>query len=55
MWPKVVGDGGGRCDEIGVWGPVVGLVGVAMAGEVLRTIIGTPGQLDVFITIHLTV
>ena len=40
MWPRVVGDGGGRCDEIGVWGPVVGLVGVAMAGEVLALIIG---------------
>ncbi|KAK1926506.1 hypothetical protein DB88DRAFT_508602 [Papiliotrema laurentii] len=41
MWPRVVGDGGGRCDEIGVWGPVVGLVGVAMAGEALRLVLGS--------------
>lgn len=44
MWPRIVGEGGGKCDEVGVWGPVVGMVGVAMAGEVLRVIIGLPGE-----------
>jgi len=44
MWPRIVGEGGGKCDEVGVWGPVVGMVGVAMAGEVLRVIIGSAGK-----------
>ncbi len=44
MWPKVVGDGGGKCDELGVWGPVVGLVGISMAGEVLRLITEQKGE-----------
>ena len=48
MWPRVVGDGGGRCDEIGVWGPVVGLVGVAMAGEALRLVLGSEGECGCF-------
>ena len=43
MWPSIVGEGGGRCDEEGVWGPVVGMVGVAMAGEVLKVIMGKNG------------
>jgi len=47
MWPRIVGEGGGKCDEVGVWGPVVGMVGIAMAQEVLRVVIGLPGQLDV--------
>lgn len=45
MWPSVIGDGGGRCDELGVWGSTVGLVGVAMAGEVLKVILGQDGEL----------
>jgi adenylyltransferase/sulfurtransferase len=44
MWPRIVGEGGGRCDEVGVWGPVVGMVGIAMAQEVLRVIIGLSGE-----------
>lgn len=45
MWPSIIGDGGGRCDELGVWGSTVGLVGVAMAGEVLKVILGQDGEL----------
>ena len=44
MWPRVIGNGGGNCDEVGVWGPVVGMVGIAMAQEVLRVVIGLPGK-----------
>ena len=44
MWPAIVGDGGGKCSEVGVWGPIPGLVGCGMAGEVLRLIIGNDSQ-----------
>ncbi|WVR04465.1 hypothetical protein IAU60_001468 [Kwoniella sp. DSM 27419] len=42
IWPSVLaGSGGnGRCEEQGVWGVVTGLVGVGMAGEVIKLIVG---------------
>ena len=49
MWPAVVGDGGGKCSEVGVWGPMTGLVGSGMAAEVLRLIIENEGQLCLMI------
>lgn len=46
IWPKVVSGGGGEgaCEEVGVWGAVVGMVGVAMAGEVVKLLIGQSGM-----------
>ena len=44
MWPAIIGDGGGMCSEVGVWGPITGLVGCGMAGEALRLIVGNDGQ-----------
>ncbi|ORX34505.1 hypothetical protein BD324DRAFT_683449 [Kockovaella imperatae] len=40
MWPAVIGDGGGRCSDVGVWGPVTGMVGCGMAGEAIKEILG---------------
>ncbi|KAK8846792.1 hypothetical protein IAR55_005880 [Kwoniella newhampshirensis] len=42
IWPSVLaGSGGnGMCEEQGVWGVVTGLVGVGMAGEVIKLIVG---------------
>ena len=44
MWPAVVGDGGGKCQDVGVWGVVTGMVGTSMASEVIKLIIGTQGM-----------
>ncbi|WVQ84093.1 hypothetical protein IAT38_006238 [Cryptococcus sp. DSM 104549] len=42
IWPSVLpGSGGnGRCEEHGVWGVVTGIVGVGMAGEAIKLLIG---------------
>jgi adenylyltransferase/sulfurtransferase len=45
LWPShVQGLGSGRCEDEGVWGPVVGMVGVGMAGEVLKLLTGNEGM-----------
>lgn len=46
LWPEVLPGAGwnDRCDEVGVLGPVTGLVGSGMAGEVIRLLIGTAGK-----------
>ena len=55
MWPAVVGDGGGKCSDVGVWGPITGMVGTAMAAEALREIIGNGGESRARLEIVLTV
>jgi adenylyltransferase/sulfurtransferase len=46
LWPSVIGGGGGmgRCDELGVWGMGVGMIGVGMAGEVVKLILEQYGM-----------
>jgi adenylyltransferase/sulfurtransferase len=47
IWPKPLpqtgGPGAGTCEEEGVFGPVVGIVGVQMASEAMKVILGLDG------------
>lgn len=44
MWPRMVNAGGNdRCEELGVYGVVTGLVGTGMASEVIKLLIGNEG------------
>ncbi|WVQ76822.1 hypothetical protein IAR50_006496 [Cryptococcus sp. DSM 104548] len=42
IWPSVLAGGGGngRCEELGVWPVVTGMIGVGMAGEAIKLILG---------------
>ncbi|ORY27767.1 hypothetical protein BCR39DRAFT_537064 [Naematelia encephala] len=55
LWPKVVHGSGseGVCEEVGVWGVVVGMVGVGMAGEVIKLIIGKEDEQPLLQLLHL--
>lgn len=44
MWPRILPGSSGRCDEVGVWGVCTGMVGVGMAGEVIKLILGNEGE-----------
>jgi adenylyltransferase/sulfurtransferase len=47
IWPKPLpsaGPGAGTCEEEGVFGPVVGIVGVQMAAEAMKVILGLDGK-----------
>lgn len=47
IWPKPLpsaGPGAGTCEEEGVFGPVVGIVGVQMAAEAMKVILGLDGE-----------
>jgi adenylyltransferase/sulfurtransferase len=47
LWPKPLpsaGEGAGTCEEEGVFGPVVGVVGVHMAAEAIKVILGMDGE-----------
>ncbi|WVN88682.1 uncharacterized protein L203_103895 [Cryptococcus depauperatus CBS 7841] len=51
IWPKVLGDSGGTCEEQGVWGVVTGIVGVGMAEEAIKLIMGKEDS-EAFLHIH---
>lgn len=47
IWPNPLpsaGEGAGTCEEEGVFGPVVGVVGVQMAAEAIKVILGLDGK-----------
>ena len=47
IWPKPLpsaGSGAGTCEEEGVFGPVVGIVGVQMASEAMKVMLGLDGK-----------
>jgi adenylyltransferase/sulfurtransferase len=45
LWPKMVNAGGNdRCEELGVYGVVTGMVGTGMASEVIKVLIGNDGE-----------
>ena len=45
LWPTLVNAGGNdRCEELGVYGMVTGMVGVGMASEVIKVLIGNDGM-----------
>ncbi|KAJ9111389.1 hypothetical protein QFC19_001157 [Naganishia cerealis] len=50
IWPKPLpqtgGSGAGTCEEEGVFGPVVGIVGVQMASEAMKVILGLDDDLE---------
>ncbi|TXT10707.1 hypothetical protein VHUM_02212 [Vanrija humicola] len=52
LWPRVVGDPG-SCADNGVWGPVTGLVGTAMASEVIKILIGKADAQPLLHLLHL--
>lgn len=53
MWPRMVNAGGNdRCEELGVWGVVTGLVGTGMASEVIKLLIGNDGMSPVPLLLH---
>ncbi|KAL1408956.1 hypothetical protein Q8F55_005770 [Vanrija albida] len=52
LWPRVVGDPG-SCADNGVWGPVVGLVGTAMASEVIKLVVGRGDDQPLLHLLHL--
>lgn len=43
MWPRLVEGSSGRCEEVGVWGMVTGIVGTGMASEVIKVLSGQDG------------
>jgi adenylyltransferase/sulfurtransferase len=47
IWPQIIPGSNGRCEDVGVWGVVTGMVGTGMAGEVIKIILGNEGQLDI--------
>lgn len=44
LWPAVLPGSSGKCEELGVWGFVTGMVGVGMASEVIKVILGNQGR-----------
>lgn len=52
LWPRVVGDAG-SCADNGVWGPVVGMVGTAMASEVIKLLVGKEDAQPLLHLLHL--
>lgn len=50
LWPQP--GASQRCDEAGVWGPVTGMVGCAMAAEALRVLVGS-GDAPLLHILHL--
>jgi adenylyltransferase/sulfurtransferase len=50
LWPQP--GASQRCDEAGVWGPVTGMVGCAMAAEALRVLVGN-GDAPLLHILHL--
>lgn len=45
LWPKMVNAGGNdRCEELGVYGVVTGMVGTGMASEVIKVLIDNDGM-----------
>lgn len=44
LWPNLINAGGNdRCEELGVYGMVTGMVGVGMASEVIKVLTGNDG------------
>jgi len=47
LWPKMVEAGGNdRCEELGVYGVVTGMIGTGMASEVIKVLLGRDGPLS---------
>jgi adenylyltransferase/sulfurtransferase len=47
LWPKMVEAGGNdRCEELGVYGVVTGMIGTGMASEVIKVLLGRDGELS---------
>jgi len=45
LWPKMVEAGGNdRCEELGVYGVVTGMIGTGMASEVIKVLLGRDGE-----------
>ena len=45
LWPRMVNAGGNdRCEELGVYGVVTGMVGTGMASEVIKVLLGNDGE-----------
>ncbi|OWZ78520.1 adenylyltransferase and sulfurtransferase [Cryptococcus neoformans Bt85] len=40
IWPSILPGSVGTCEEQGVWGVVTGMIGVGMAGEAIKLIVG---------------
>lgn len=46
LWPKMVEAGGNdRCEELGVYGVITGMIGTGMASEVIKVLLGKDGEL----------
>jgi adenylyltransferase/sulfurtransferase len=45
LWPSLLPGSSGRCEDVGVWGVVTGLVGTGMAGEVLKLLLENEGKI----------
>lgn len=45
IWPSILPGSVGTCEEQGVWGVVTGMIGVGMAGEAIKLIVGKEGEL----------
>jgi adenylyltransferase/sulfurtransferase len=39
--------GNDRCEELGVYGVVTGMVGTGMASEVIKVLLGNDGELSI--------
>jgi adenylyltransferase/sulfurtransferase len=45
LWPRMVEAGGNdRCEELGVYGVVTGMIGTGMASEVIKVLLGKDGE-----------
>lgn len=44
IWPQIIPGSNGRCEDVGVVGMVTGMVGTGMASEVVKLILGKPGE-----------
>ncbi|RSH83867.1 Urmylation protein [Saitozyma podzolica] len=40
LWPALLPGAAGRCEDVGVWGVVTGMVGTGMASEVIKLLLG---------------
>lgn len=44
LWPALLPGAAGRCEDVGVWGVVTGMVGTGMASEVIKLLLGNEGE-----------